>query len=880
MRGKKITAVLLAALMTFGCLFNTADVFATSSSDGDVVINTTDDDGIDIDNDSYNVAVPNGNTEDDDIVINGSADDDVSVSLDSDGELSSVSDNVQVYQADDAVNDDDRIATYAAKPSVSKTGIVSVNGYSYLINYADIKVANCTVTSSNGKWHKKNMGGEHQPTSLHHAIYYDGTVSGSGRLPGTVTLKWANAAEDGAGVKYDLVVTVDDIRYHAAGSGSATNPIIIADLYSDEMVLMAWFGASAESRTCGRFGIRQSATYKLVQHGTNSAVAGNMLLAWSDLDQPGINATYDGGQANYVESIRIGNGLASALYVEPDTCLKVSDDNHEFCATRGTTGFEQEKRSGVALIGNAQGTTVTWAGSNCWTKFVTDIGGKFVKYNQTVRIRHQQKDGSWTGWTTVIDKKKIAKGMSFWYQWTRGNNEPANVYNDPSPSIVGTNSVSGDATYDISVPRKQYTYSFDVNPPVGHNAGEVGNKQSNITKYAENMPGGVKSPTLTGYTFLGWSSNKKDIDYNSNESMLSNRTFYALWRANKYYVHYEPNGGSNPNQQEGEFTQNTVTGTMSDSQYTYDVRGSLRANAFAREGYEFIGWNTKADGTGVAYPNSSYNVNGNCYGDGYDNVYNWTSEDNKVLNLYAQWRKKLGTETVTVVSEETGAPLSNVHLKLYKNVNGTKTLVSEVGEKVTNNNGKVTVNNLHWFDYTWEVVGVPTGYSIYPYDASTMKLTSNPSQTSFKITYNQLSAENEIVLWIKRVGITLDSQVQDIIPGESAPSFMYTVTGRDVAGISHTYHVMVDVSGSSKKGSNGLENLLAGTYTVTQTPVSRYIPQTAKNVSNSSISGINGTADVLNHDSAEILFPYNIKQYGGFGSMMHRVNEINSTWRQ
>lgn len=109
---------------------------------------------------------------------------------------------------------------------------------------------------------------------------------------------------------------------------------------------------------------------------------------------------------------------------------------------------------------------------------------------------------------------------------------------------------------------------------------------------------------------------------------------------------------------------------------------------------------------------------------------------------------------------------------------------------------------------------------------------------------------------------------------------MYTVTGRDVAGISHTYHVMVDVSGSSKKGSNGLENLLAGTYTVTQTPVSRYIPQTAKNVSNSSISGINGTADVLNHDSAEILFPYNIKQYGGFGSMMHRVNEINSTWRQ
>lgn len=887
MRNKKtvlsrVTASLLVAVMTLGCVFGTTSVYATDNNDNkDIVITNnmgtknvgtnSDDDDIVIDNETGNT----DNVDDEDIVINNSSNNDVQVSLNSDGVLYDTGISIDTPSGYAMVGNSSEVATYAANNGLSKTGIGSIKGFNYLLDYSNILVSKATIESSDSKW-KTNTDG-----SKLFNLYYDASLSGTGTIPSSVSLRWSNVAEDGAGLKYDMIATFSNIQYNMNGA-TVTDMEILCDQVTTnsegKTQIVAWLTASQRVPATHRLGVKMDITYKLVSHGTNNTASGNMLLAWSDLDQPGINVTYSGGQSNFLESVHFVSGTNSAAYVESDTYLSINSSNTTFLSTRDTTGYAEESRSGVSVLGNAAGTTITWAGSGCGTKFITDLGSRFTKYTQTVKIRHQLKSGSWGDYTQV-DSRKIAEGMSYWYQWTRGNDEPSNVYSDPSTSRVGTDNVSGNKTYYIDVPRKQYTYSFDFNPPSGHSDSEIGNKQSSITKYAENVPGDVKSPTLTGYTFLGWSTNKSTNDYNANESMLSNKTYYARWRANTYYVRYNANGTSNPNQREGEFTQNTVTGTMANSQYTYDIRGVLRKNAFAREGYEFVGWNTKADGTGTAYPNSSYDVNGNCYSDEYSNVYNWTAEDGKVLDLYAQWKKKLGTETVTVVSEETGKPVANVNLKLYKNVNGRKTQVTEVGEPITNSNGQITVNNLHWFDYTWEVTKVPTGYSVYPYDANTNKVTSQPSQTTFRINYNQLSAQNEIILWMKRVGFTLDSQVSDIIRGENAPSFMYTISGTDVAGVKHTYHMMVDVSGTTKEGSNSMDNIYAGTYTVTQTPVSRYVPQTAKNISNSSISGINATLNLTGNTHAEAKFPYVINQYGGFGSMSHRTNELNSVWK-
>lgn len=318
--------------------------------------------------------------------------------------------------------------------------------------------------------------------------------------------------------------------------------------------------------------------------------------------------------------------------------------------------------------------------------------------------------------------------------------------------------------------------------------------------------------------------------------MLSDKTFYARWEANKYYVAYDPNGATNFDHEAGEFTQNVTTGTMEKSTYYTGTAGTLRKNAFGREGYDFVGWNTKADGTGTSYP------------DEYGNVLNWTDEAEKTITLYAQWKKKLGKETLTVVSEETGNRVPGVTLKLYKKVERAWT---DTGTQLTTNaQGQVSVTDLRWYNYEWRMTDVPAGYV-------------KSADTGFTIKWDNLSATNTVILYMKHVQVILDSRVDEIIKGENPPAFFYHVEGRDAAGVNHAYDVMVQVDKTTLNGTNKTPDLFAGTYKVTQTPVSRYNPQNAQNVSHATPDGINATVDVLNYNSAEALFPYTIKQMGG-----------------
>lgn len=481
-------------------------------------------------------------------------------------------------------------------------------------------------------------------------------------------------------------------------------------------------------------------------------------------------------------------------------------------------------------------------------------------------VRWRDVNGNWSAYEKV-DTATKKQGESYSYTWVRGQlkTEPENVYFDGNPKTVGDTNLSVSKDYYIDVERKQYTYTFDMNPPDGYAVIGIGNQQENLVdKWAETVSGNVKSPSLTGYTFLGWNT-KKDGTGQAymSESMLSNKTFYARWRKNKYKIHYDANGSSNPNHQTGEFTQNTVLGVMADSQYEYDTRGMLRTNAFTRSGYEFLGWNTKADGTGLAYGESAYDVSNKLYSDGYANVWNMTTGDNVTLTLYAQWKKKLGSEVLTVLSEETGNPVANVKVKLYQKTNGTWNERTDVGTLTTNSNGQVRVRNLHWFAYEWRCVSVPDGYQ---------KL----SDVAFTVKHDALDWRHEVVLYLRRVQIVCQSQVSAIISGERAPSFVYQVSGTDAAGVRHSYMIEVPVSAGTKRGTSKALSCYAGTYTVTQIPVSRYVPGNARNVQNFTVSSISGTTNLLTKEKGEVLFPYMLRQYEGFGSVDMKENQFSS----
>ena len=76
-----------------------------------------------------------------------------------------------------------------------------------------------------------------------------------------------------------------------------------------------------------------------------------------------------------------------------------------------------------------------------------------------------------------------------------------------------------------------------------------------------------------------------------------------------------------------------VTGDMDNQTYTYGTARNLSANAYDRDGYDFAGWNTEADGGGTTYTDSA-------------GILNLTTAGEEVT-LYAQWRAAAAVKQLT-----------------------------------------------------------------------------------------------------------------------------------------------------------------------------------------------------------------------------------------
>ena len=123
------------------------------------------------------------------------------------------------------------------------------------------------------------------------------------------------------------------------------------------------------------------------------------------------------------------------------------------------------------------------------------------------------------------------------------------------------------------------------------------------------------TPVKKGCKFLGWSTSANgNVVYQPGDLYDVNQdggnvTLYAKWTAWKHTVHYNANGGD----------QNSVP---TDQTKTFDQAMILSDKKPTRHGYNFVRWNTKADGTGT-----SYEVKGNYNHD----------QNGGTVTLYAIW---------------------------------------------------------------------------------------------------------------------------------------------------------------------------------------------------------------------------------------------------
>lgn len=92
---------------------------------------------------------------------------------------------------------------------------------------------------------------------------------------------------------------------------------------------------------------------------------------------------------------------------------------------------------------------------------------------------------------------------------------------------------------------------------------------------------------------------------------------------NRYFVRYHANYGQG---YMGKSTHMVNNSTLYEGKEV-TPQTALNLNTFTRVGYEFVGWNTRKDGSGTAYKDGA-------------TIYNLSMEENADIILYAQWEKR------------------------------------------------------------------------------------------------------------------------------------------------------------------------------------------------------------------------------------------------
>ena len=187
-------------------------------------------------------------------------------------------------------------------------------------------------------------------------------------------------------------------------------------------------------------------------------------------------------------------------------------------------------------------------------------------------------------------------------------------YTSPSSQSVAWDSVNAKTITFVYTPIG-YKITYDAN-------GGTGAPEPQTKSYGVTLTLSSVIPTRTGYTFLGWSTDKNATTYTfkagGDFTGNSNITLYAVWKINKYTVIYNANGGS---------------GTTANSSHTYNVYKNLTKNGFTRSevsnsitlNYRFLGWAKSSTGE-VKYSDEQ-------------SVVNLTTGTNDVT-LYAKWCKE------------------------------------------------------------------------------------------------------------------------------------------------------------------------------------------------------------------------------------------------
>ena len=254
-----------------------------------------------------------------------------------------------------------------------------------------------------------------------------------------------------------------------------------------------------------------------------------------------------------------------------------------------------------------------------WTARKTNGGATFyLKVKAawgTGTVDYQSQPPFW--WFTMTGSEDDDEKKKKYDRPTNAGNNQYRYYtgtsNSADSATVGlsyNDALTSGTTLKVTADLAAATYPVTYNANGGSGAPGIQTKT-----YGTGFTISSTVPTRTGYTFKNWNTaaDGSGTSYSPGTAYVSFPnaavTLYAQWQIDTYTVSYSANGG---------------TGAPGSQTKTYGVNLTLSSATPTRTGYTFMGWNTKADGSGTAY------AAGGIY------------TANAAATLYAQWEAEQG----------------------------------------------------------------------------------------------------------------------------------------------------------------------------------------------------------------------------------------------
>ena len=356
------------------------------------------------------------------------------------------------------------------------------------------------------------------------------------------------------------------------------------------------------------------------------------------------------------------------------------------------------------------------------------------------------------------------------------------------------------------------------------------NKGSNVTTvtgagtYLSNQSASISATAFTtGYHFNNWTKTTGNTPTSTTASpttvsMSEPTELTANAALNTYTIAFNNNSGS------GSMTSLTNK--------NYGTSVTLTANSFTRSGYTFVGWNTKADGSGTAYLNSaSMAIN-----EALVNQYS-LGNANGTITLYAQWIKngsvkitgvnKVGTQLTASVTAPTPTP-SGYTYQWYRGSTAISGATSSTYTTVAADIGS-----------TLKVI-VTANYTNY--SSVSFEDTSDASNNTYAVTYGIMSCSSAV------------AKVNNPAGGPSGVLEAEVVTAPSPTPTSYTYQWY--------RGSSAISGATSSTYTTTSSDVGSTIKVRITGVKTNYVSCyFEDSIDADNNKSATVVTPKAVDVY-------------------